>query len=245
MNQALSALYALQQVDSALALAQRQYRALDPGRAEQVAAEEARAEFDKTSRVHHETARDLHDAELELKSVETKKKDFETKLYSGKVHAFKELESMQQEIEALGRQRGRLDERILTLMDDIELRQAEEQEKKAKLQAAETALAEKQAQYKKDVRRLTAQIQALTAERAEKAALISAALLKRYEAIRAAHGGVGIARIEDGMCAACHTSLPVNLVRLVEETDSVGTCENCGRLLCNEQVLRPRANAEG
>src|SRR5437773_2512001 len=109
MNQALTALYELQQVDSALAAAHRKYQALDPGRAEQAAAESARVLYDRLTREHHDTATDLKDSELELQAVETKKKNFEIKLYGGQVQAPKELQAMEAEIEALGRQRARLD----------------------------------------------------------------------------------------------------------------------------------------
>lgn len=235
MNQALTALYALQQIDSALALAQRQYKTLDPGHAEEAAVEKAQAEFEAVSHGHHETSRNLQDAELELKTVEAKKKDFETKLYSGKVQAFKELEAIQMEVEALNRQRGRLDERILILMDEIEQRRKEMQEAESRLNAANADLAAKQAKYKAEKNKLAARIHAVTAERADKAALILPSTLKRYEAMRTAHGGVGIARIEDSMCGVCHTSLPTNLIRQVEDTDTFGTCENCGRLLCVEE----------
>lgn len=235
MNKALTALYALQQVDSALALAQRNYRALDPGRTEQAAAESARETHAHLSQASQETVRDLRDAELELKTVEGKKKDFEAKLYSGKVQAFKELEALQQEIEALGRQRGRLDEKILVLMEQVETQRAQEAEAKAKLDAAESALARKQAEHKAAARALAERIRALTAEREKRAAVIPPPLLKRYDALRAAKQGVGIARIEDGLCGACHTSLPTNLIRAVEETESVEICENCGRMLCGEE----------
>jgi uncharacterized protein len=232
MNQALNALYDLQQVDSALAAATKQYQALDPGTAEQAAAESTRALAERQTREHHETARDLQDSELELKTVEAKKKEFEGKLYGGKVTNFKELESIQQEIEALGRQRGRLDERILTLMEQLETRRVEEAQAKAKLEQAEAALATKQADYKSKARVLTANIKKLTAQRTEMAAGIPPALLKRYEAIRVAKHGVGIGKIERGVCGACHTTLPGNLVRSVEDADNVETCENCGRILC-------------
>ena len=232
MNKALNALYALQQVDSALAAAHRQYQALDPGRAEQAAADSARALYERTAREQSETTRDLHDSELELRTVEAKKKEFETKLYSGKVQAFKELESIQQEIEALGRQRGRLDERILTLMDQLETRKAADAEAQQKLQETSAALAAKQAQHKESSRKLAAQIHALTDQRTRMAADVAPALLKRYDAIQKSRGGVGIGRVEDGMCSVCHTSLPSNVVRAVEDTDNVEVCENCGRLLC-------------
>lgn len=94
MNTALAELYALQQVDIALADAQRRYSALDPGRAEQAAFEQAQVEHAARSQAFHSCSADLHDAELELKSVEGKKKDLEGKLYGGRVQAFKELETI-------------------------------------------------------------------------------------------------------------------------------------------------------
>ncbi len=232
MNPSLTALYALQQVDSALALAQRQYQALDPGRAEQAALETARVMYERMNRTFHETQGDLRDSELELEAVEQKKKEYEKKLYGGKVTSPKELMDMQKEIEALGHQRGRLDERILKLMEQIETRRAEEADAKSKLQVAEAAFATKQAQHKAASKALADQIRLLTTRREEAAKPIPPPLLKRYESIRAGKGGVGIAQIEDGRCGACHTNLPSNLLRRLQETDSIETCENCGRLLC-------------
>src|SRR2546425_13009946 len=102
MNQALTDLYALQQVDSALVVAARKYQALDPGRTEQAGAESARTAFEHITHTFHATSGSLKDSELELQGVEKKAKDFENKLYSGKVQNPKELQSIQEEIEALG-----------------------------------------------------------------------------------------------------------------------------------------------
>ncbi len=232
MNPSLTPLYALQQIDTALALAQRQYQALDQGRAEQAAAESARVMYERMQRTLQETQTDLRDSELELEAVERKKKEYEKKLYSGKVQSPKELMDIQGEIDALGRQRGRLDERILKLMEQLEIRRQEEAEGRGKLQVAEAALATKQAQYKAAARALAGQMKLLMAKREEAAKPIPAPLMKRYDSIRAGKQGVGIAQIQDGLCGACHTNLPLNLIRRVEETENVETCENCGRMLC-------------
>lgn len=232
MNQALTDLYALQQVDTALAVAARKYQALDPGRAEQAAAAAASKAFEEVAHSFHATSGSLKDSELELQGVEKKAKDFESKLYSGKVQNPKELQSIQEEIEALGRQRGRLDEQILTLMEEVEVHRAQEAQAKATLEAADAALAEKTAQYKAAARVLAVEIRDLTGQREKLVAPIPAALLKRYDSIRASKAGTGIGKIDDGRCSACHTNLPTNLIRSVEDTDRVEVCENCGRILC-------------
>jgi predicted nucleic acid-binding Zn-ribbon protein len=232
MNQALNALYQLQEVDSALALANKRLNALDKGAAEQAATESSRALHERTEQERHDTARDLHDSELELKTLEAHKATFEKKLNSGKVTNWKELQDLQSEIDALGRQRSNLDERILTLMDQLETRRAAEVQTAAALRAAEEALAGKQAQYKADGRKWALRIQQLTAEREELAKPVAPGLMARYESIRKSKGGVGIAKLVGNDCSACHTSLPSGVVTRVENTESIETCENCGRMLC-------------
>lgn len=232
MNQALNALYRLQEVDSALALAYKRYNALDKGAAEQAAAESARAQHERTEKENQEAARDLQDSELELKTLEEHKTAFEKKLNSGKVTNWKELQDLQSEIEALARQRSKLDERILTLMDQMEARHAAMSDSAARLKAAEEALAAKQAAYKVEARKLAVRIQQLSAQREELAKPVAPGLLVRYESIRKSKGGVGIAKLVDGDCGACHTALPSGVIRAVEDTDRIETCENCGRMLC-------------
>jgi predicted nucleic acid-binding Zn-ribbon protein len=232
MNQALNALYKLQEVDSALALAYKRYNALDKGAAELAVLESARALHERTEKERHDTARDLQDSELELKTLEEHKAGFEKKLNSGRVTNWKEMQDIQEEIDALGRQRSKLDERILTLMDLLETRRAAETETATKLKAAETAYEARQAEFKAAGRKLAVQIQQLTPKRDELAKPIAPGLLARYESIRKSKGGVGIAKLIGNECGACHTTLPSGVVARVEDKDSVEVCENCGRLLC-------------
>jgi uncharacterized protein len=232
MNEALTALYGLQQIDSALAMATRKMNLLDQGKAEAAAAEAARASYEEISHRFHSTSGSLTDTELEIQSVEKKRKDFESKLYGGKVQNPKELQAMQEEIEALGRQRGKLDEKMLSLMEDVETHRKEEADSKLALEQAEASLAAKEKAFKSAARVLTKEIKQLTAQRVEAAQPIPPALLKKYDAFRAAKNGVGIGKIDDGRCGACHTNLPSNLVRSVENTDRIELCENCGRILC-------------
>lgn len=232
MNEALNALYKLQEVDSALALAYKRYNALDKGAVEQAAAESARALHERTEKERHDTARDLQDSELELKTLEEHKAGFEKKLNSGRVTNWKELQDLQSEIDSLARHRSTLDEKILTLMDQLEVRRATETETAAKLKETAEAFAAKQAEYKADGRKLAVRIQQLTAQRDELAKPVAPGLLSRYESIRKSKGGVGIAKLVGNDCSACHTSLPSGVVTRVEKTESIETCENCGRMLC-------------
>jgi len=231
MNPALPDLYALQEVDSALAAAYKQYRALDQGQAEKAAADAARVAFDEIAHTHHTTAGSLKDAELELQSLEARKKDHESKLYGGKITVFKELTAMQDEIASLGRHRALLDDKILELMEEVEAHRAQEAEAKTKLEAAEAAFAEKQTRFKAAGRHLAKEIKTLTAKREESLKPIPPAILKRYEAIRTAKQGVGIGKVVRGTCGGCGTNINSGAVSRAQDTQGIEVCDNCGRIL--------------
>lgn len=231
MNQALADLYALQQIDSALAAAMRKYNALDKGVKEKAAEDEAKAAFEQVSQTASDTHGSLKDSELELQTVEKKRQDHEKKLYSGMVSNPKELQAMQEEIESLGRQRERLDERILSLMEEVEQRRSEETKAKAALDSAESAYAAKQAEYQAAAKVLVREIRSLSKQREEAVKPVSPSLLKRYDTMRAAKQGVAIGKLEDGRCGSCHTNLPSNLIRRAEDSQSIELCENCGRIV--------------
>jgi predicted nucleic acid-binding Zn-ribbon protein len=228
----LRSLYELQQLDSALVALQKQYNALDSGRTEKAAAEAARAAHQDADSTLHATSAALHDAELEQKSVEAKTTEFEKKLYGGTVRAPKELQALQEEIEMLKRQRGRLDEKILTLMDDLEILRQREAETRQALATNEEALRAQQVTYKRAAEQLVAQARVLNSQRGEHARSIPPALLKRYDSLRASKGGVAIAPLEDGnACGGCKLGLPASLVTRVQQGDSMEFCDNCGRIL--------------
>jgi hypothetical protein len=232
MKEALAALYALQEVDSAMMAARRRYEALDRGDAAQQAHDAAKANYERANEELHRLTRELQASELELKGVEAKKKDFETRLYGGRITAFKELEAVQSEIEALGRQRSKLDDKVLTLMDEVERQRTIEADARRTYDEAAAALKQKLEHYQTTASAIASELKRLTAEREKRAAPIPPQLLRKYDHIRAHCGGVGIAKIEDGLCGACRTSLPSKQISVVSAGEGVETCDNCSRILC-------------
>src|SRR5690349_21604701 len=116
---------------------------------------------DRTATAVHETSRDPRHSDPQRKTREAHKPTTEETLNSGKVTNWKEMQDIQNEIEALGRQRSTLDERILNLMDQIETRRTAEKDTEAKSKAADAALAAKQAEYKATAQKLARHAQAL------------------------------------------------------------------------------------
>lgn len=232
LYETLQSLYGLQQLDSRIARTRRTQAALDTGASatEQSAQARARAEQKRTA-LHHLQG-ELKDSELKLKSVEEKRKTYQEKLYKGSVTNPKELSNMEKEIAALGRQRADLDERILTLMDQVESALSDSNTADEQAREADTRRSDTVSTFRSRHETLELEIADLTRRRAEAAALVEdKAMLKRYDDIRVKSGGVGVAKIEDGSCGACHMSLPSGMIKAVKEYAEPQKCENCGRLL--------------
>lgn len=230
MNELLRQIYELQKVDLYYAQAVSRLRKLDIGETLKNAAEAAAVASDKAIAELKRLTTDLHDAELELKSVEDKLKNFEQKLYSGSVRNPRELSNLEKEVNVLKRQRARLDEHVLQLMDAVEAAQKVEQE--ARKQKEETALAYQQhlEAYQVEKRKLEADIARLKQERQKVSAECDPQLLQRYESIRQRHGGIGVSRLVEDSCVLCHTKISMNALRAVKGGQIV-QCENCQRLL--------------
>lgn len=225
------ALEALQTLDTQIEGVNRERARLDDGgglRREMETRRKAHADGEARLR---RLRSELADAELQLQSVEQKKRDFERRLYEGRITNPKELQAIEKEIEMLGRQRGRLDETILTLMDAVETTASEVARAGEALSAAERAWREADARFRAESARLDAAMAELLSRRKEAAAAIEPATLRRYDELRARASGLAVARIVDNSCGGCHTSLPVVLVRRVRDGSAYVFCENCSRFL--------------
>lgn len=231
MNEHLHALFAVQEVDSSLAECARKLRALDNGAAEKERAAKL-AEAHQALEIELRDARTaLRDVELELEALEAKRKEHSERLYSGRIRNPKELDALQHEVEALGRRRAVLDERVLDLMERVENLAAREAEAKDQSQKARAAYRVKAEAYIRGSQVLRQEIERLQALRNERAAVVPVPLLRQYEAIRNSKGGVGIARVDGTRCGACRTNLPRNTLLSARDTASIVKCESCGRIL--------------
>jgi hypothetical protein len=227
-------LAALQELDTRVDRLKRERARLDDGSSLRRQRDLRAQQQQQADAQLHQLTVQLHDAELELKSVEAKKKDFERRLYEGKVTNPKELQAMEKEIEMLGRQRGRLDETILTLMEECESARATLDAAQKALQAADAAWKSADATFRAEAARLEAALRDLAARRQQAAAAVEPATLRRYDDIRARNGNLAVVPIVDKACGGCHTSISTMVRRRLEDGSAYVFCENCSRFLLPE-----------
>jgi hypothetical protein len=98
----------------------------------------------------------------------------------------------------------------------------------ARQQEARAALAEKRAA-------LELQLEAAKVERQAAAGAVRAALLTRYERIRRGRAPAAVYALRNDSCGHCFTAVPTQRRILIQQGQSIESCEVCGVLLYAEE----------
>jgi len=231
MNEQMTQLYELQQIDSAIAQHRTWIGALDDGHKSGRSLEAARQELAALQQRLHDLEADNRKQELELKRADQERKEKTAKAYGGTIGDTKELSALERKIEELKRKCDRLETDILGLMDEIESTRAKAV-KQEKVVAQGQAVHDKIAgDYQEARGKLEKEIEGLAARRAELAPQLPPAILQEYESMRGKLEGVAVAGIEGNMCTVCRNVLPQSALTTVKVGKVIVKCQNCRRML--------------
>jgi predicted nucleic acid-binding Zn-ribbon protein len=224
-------LYALQQIDTRLAVRQRRYRQVQANLGESAALRQARdvrqAAQDELS---HQRAT-LRDRELEAASVIEKLRANEERLYSGRVTNPRELGDLQQENEYLKRRRTDLEDKQLEAMMGAEGATTRAAVANEQYIVAEAMWREENAELSQEYDTLRHDLARLLAQRKSVLKRISAKDLDEYNALRRLRKGVAVVAVKEDMCRACNVQVPQRDLLRARETDDFFYCSGCERIL--------------
>lgn len=230
-------LLAIQDLDTAADVL-RHRRAALPERAELQARHDALAALERelapTREARHALERAQKALEDELALLAEKRAAVEAQLYGSTSSNAKELQSLQEEIEAFDRRRAALEDQVLERMVEAEPLDAELEASASTRQALDEEAVALTARVAEAEAVIDAELAEIEAKRAPLAGGVAPALLTRYEGLRKRFGGVGVARLDGTTCTGCHLSLPnaeVEQVRRQARDEGVAECPECDRLL--------------
>ena len=180
-------------------------------------------------------ARSEHELEAEVQGVAAKAQEAEDKLYSGSITSPKELAAQQDEVRLLRERQAGLEEREMTLLEEIEELEGVIAENRTARERSDAQAAEIREAIRKAEGEIDTELASLASERAPWLPQIPQAILDEYERLRSSPklGGRVAAQLGDGRCDGCGIKLPVLEYKRMREQpeEAVLRCVSCRRVL--------------
>jgi predicted nucleic acid-binding Zn-ribbon protein len=172
--------------------------------------------------------------EGKLGQEEDRIKDKRMRLY--RIRNERELQALRHEIDLIKEGNARLEEEILTLLEQIEQGRAQLQELEEGAAASQTPAAVERVRCEEQAATLRAELQNCRKERDKIAAGIDARLRQQYERIFSRRGGVAVVEVRAGTCQGCHMHIPAQMCNEIQTGRSIFLCPHCSRILYWRQV---------
>lgn len=215
----------------------RHRRAVLPERARSAEAEAARdqlvsalAEADQRRAELQKEQRRLED---DVALVQDKTGEVDRTLYGSTGRGARELQALQDEVNALKRRQRYLEDQILELMEQlepVEARRAQLEQRLAEQAEVADGLATELTAAEAEIE---AEFDQVLRDRAGAVEGVSEELVREYEGLRSRLGGIGVARLNRATCDGCNLSLSAAEVSRIRKQppDALVYCDECGRLL--------------
>ena len=176
----------------------------------------------------------LHSLENDLAAGEQKVKTLDGRLNSASSN--KEFSAIKLEIATFKAENGKLEERILMSMDEVDEKQRLEEAALAVKREAEADLRAAEARLEEQRQGLETEFEGLESRRGEIAAAVDPGKLKLYDRIRGGNrkSGTAVVAVHGEYCQGCQMAVrPQDLTELVKG-EQIILCRSCQRILVLE-----------
>ncbi len=223
-------LYRLQQIDSHIDQLNNRLKAIELALSSDKTVRLAQKRKDQSQEFLQKEQKKQRNAEQDVSAQRVKIEQSESTFYGGKVRNPKELQDLQNEVAALKRYLGVLEDRLLEAMITVELAEEALQKDLNQLEKALAASAAKNEDLSREKDSLLADLDRLEGQRAATLSSIPEEDLQIYDQLRRGRGGIAVARIVDNCCSACGTTLNAALLHAARSPLQMSRCDVCSRI---------------
>jgi predicted nucleic acid-binding Zn-ribbon protein len=187
------------------------------------------------------------DAEAEreqLESLRNRRREKDAQLQTGQetlkrtrerlfdVKTNKEYQSILKEIETLEGKTSRMEDDIISLLDELDHLETAVKAKEDELNVSRLRFEEQKAKLGQELDSLAQELAVCLRRSDEIKGKIPADLLRKYEQIKGIGRGLAVVSVWKEVCDGCHMSIPPQLYNeLQKSTTGMTTCPNCNRIL--------------
>ena len=230
MSPTLSALIALQALDSAAEALRKRLADMPAAELAMTAAvEAARATVAAEKARIQENSLARRALEKDIAGVDTRLARFDD--HKAAVKTNHEYTALLHEISTAKAEKDTIEERLLGLMEEADILAAG-------LKAAERVLAEEEDRGRKaraaletDRAQIDRELAHLSSERARESREVDTALLSKYSQLLKQRKGIAVSKINNEICEACHVRLRPHVTQQIRRNDAIVQCDNCQRIL--------------
>ena len=176
-----------------------------------------------------ETAAERRRAETELEEAEAGVDKYGDQLLGARSN--EEYKGLQQQIANTKTRIGKIEDRILALMENADELETRLADRKRTFEERSTVLEARKMDVRSHAREQESKREQLLKRRTAAFATLSEEIAARYERIRGARQGVAVAPVRDERCAACNVRLRPQLVEEIHAGHLIVACESCARIL--------------
>jgi len=197
--------------------------------------QQAKKSLAEAESAHKKTQGILNQAENEVDAQKNKIKQSESTLYSGTVKNPKELEDLQNEIEALKRHLSTLEDRQLEAMVDEESIWASSEAAQITLDEVKIKLSDQNISLSAEQDELNKNNFRLETEREAALLPIDSPILTKYDNLRKEKRNLAVVELSDQACTACGVTLTPAENQSARSATKIFNCPSCGRILFAKQ----------
>lgn len=222
-------LYELQELDLEIESDERALEQVTGQLGESRAVVKAKAQLESEQQRLEELKHQQHTAEWEIDDISNNINAAEEKLFGGQVKNPKELSSLQQDVDMLKARRGKLEEKALGVIEQVEQSEAAVAGTSSELKTLTADWQRQQKQLAEEATRLKTSLADLRQKWQRLAGEIETETVEFYQELRE-RKGMAVARVEQGICRGCRISLPTTDLQRARGNNLV-QCSSCGRIL--------------
>ena len=232
MKEEIKRLKALQEVDLQIGKIERELAAGNDGlNSQKESIEKHQADIAENTAKLEEGEVRRRELEAEVEDAQLMIKDRQNKLM--KVQTNREYQSILKEIDDAKSANRQRDDELVRLLEQAEYLQKKNDEQVALCEEEEAQYNEDSAQLEKESVELNDKMAKFQKTRATKVKKVKAALLRKYEQIRAKRDGLAMVGVNRGVCHGCFMNVPPQLYNELLKEEKLHVCPACNRLLYN------------
>ena len=152
------------------------------------------------------------------------------------VQTSREQTALLKEIEDAKKNVKENEEKIVSIMEQVEKLTAETTEEKNLLKAEKTLVDEEKVKVKTVIDELSKGKKTKKNRRDKQAGAVNGSMIQKYEILRERRNGLAIVNVLDGVCQGCFMNLPPQKYNMLLRGDQVLECPSCQRLIYHQEI---------